>query len=458
MPDVIVQLPLDRTGRAPNNLIGSEEHILKVTPGFPYKIITLEHGGFYINGLRVYDANYNRLEAKKDYIVTYVYKSASESTGLSICGAIVFLDPLRTGKVYTSAQMVGGDLCYSFTVIEDYVAFFKTKPINYVPFWMDYVGNQPVWQPGELAQERWHLDTYQPFNNEIWNMAQNRIGAGGTYEDDYRSQIAKDHDAFLARFTNRLELHIADKANPHSDSKANTLIGLDQLQNYPVANQTDMLAGTSNVLYITPQLTGAAAAEWAIKPLNAHIADKANPHGVTLVQLDALSKQNVNAIADTKYLTTEQVANSDYANVNNANKTYTTLYNEFRNQIPAGNFAAGGTNGYLPLNRYTRGTPAANKVLLADNQSWVDIAEIFALYGNENNSKIFILNFASGVTEKQAYNVAMAQPQVWTASLGSMFLYNLILGQDWGYGNGAFTITQSYTHGCIKTESGWVML
>lgn len=458
MPDVIVQLPLDRTGRAPNNLIGSEEHVLKVTPGFPYKIITLEHGGFYVESLRVYDEQYNKLVPKEDYIVTYEYKNAGESIGLKICGAIVFLDPLRTGTIYTSAQMVGGDLCYSFTVVEDYVKYFKEQPINYRPHWIDYVGNEPLWKPGELEKERWKLDTYQPFNNEIGNIGINAQGADGVHENNYREQVIADHEAFLAKFNDRLDRHIQDINNPHVDIKSHIAIDLGQLENYRVATEQEAIAGTSNELYMTPYLTSLSLNEWAVKPLNTHINDKNNPHEVTLTQVDTLSTNAVDGVVGSKYLLQEQVANSNYAAVDGTSKTYTTLYNEYRYQLQASNFAAGGGNGYLPQGRYGRGAPGPNTVLLSNSQSWVDFGTICQLYGGKDNSVIYFLQFPAGTSQQQAFNVAMTQPQVWTAPLGSMFLYNLVTPLVWGTGNGSTTTNVTQTHGCIKTESGWAMI
>lgn len=457
MNDVIVQLPLDRTGRSPNNLIGSEEHPLVVTQGFPYKIITLEHGGFYVKGLRVYDAQYNKLDPNTDYIVTYVYKNASESTGLDICGAIVFLDPQRTGKVFVSAQMVGGDLCYSFTVIEDYVKFFNTKPAGYVPTWMDYVGNEPLWKPGELEKERWHLDTYQPFNNEIEKIAVTVEGGDGTEEDNVRAKIDTDYREFMARFNDRLDRHIADKSNPHVDTKNNRLIALSQLENYAVATEAEAVVGESNALYMTPYLTSLSLDEWALKPLNQHINNKNNPHRVTIDQTGSTSYKTVLDLADTKYERNEQVANANYASWNDQLWTYDQLYINFRKDIPAQNFSAKTDLGlnYLNPSRIGR-SPSGTKKVLMSNGIWTDFNALTATYVTSSAPTILIIQNVANMSQAQANAQISLHPQAWTAPVGSLAYYTLTYQVWWGMGNGASLLTFYPVYGSIKTDSGWI--
>lgn len=457
MSDVIVQLPLDRTGRAPNNLIGSEEHLLTVIPGFPYKIITLEHGGFYVKSLRVYDAAYKKLKIDEDYIVTYMYKNAGESVGQEICGAILFLNPLRTGTVFTSAQMVGGDLAFSFTCIEDYVAFFRTKPINYLPFSKDYVGNEPLWKPGELEKERWHLDTYQPFNNEIEKIAVTVEGGDGVEENDFRTKVDNDYLAFLARFNDRLDRHIADKANPHVDTKANRLIDLAKVENLKVATDAEAIAGTSHSLYMTPYLTSLSLDEWALKPLRAHINNKNNPHLITIAQTNANSYLTVDNLAASKYGIQEQVSGTSYADWNGNYWTFDQLYNNIRAAIPAGNFAVGGVNGYVSPLRLGAGSPNGAKVLMS-NGIWTDFNALTQIYIDQGFPQLYIINGTYGLQQWQAHNMVLANGWAWTTPVGSIALYQLEYRQEWGTGNGSVVGVWANVYGSIKTAAGWVMM
>lgn len=451
MSDVILQLPIDRTGRNPNNLVGSEEHTLVAVAGFPYKIITMEHGGFYVKSLRVYDVNYNKLIANQDYIVTYVYKTASDDLGMEICGAIVFLDKTRTGKVYCSAQMVGGDLCYSFTVIEDYIAFWKTKPATYIPTWMDYAGNEPVWKPGELEKERWHLDTYQQFNNEIERLALTVEGGTGVEEDDYRNKVETDYLAFLAKFNDRLDRHIADKANPHVDTKASVLIDLGRVANYPVATEAQAIAGTSNALYTTPYLTSKALDEWALKPLRAHIDNKANPHAVTVTQTEAVTKVQVANMLDSKYGINETVANTNNAFYNNRLYNYDQLFEDYRFNLLATNFTYGGAAGYIHPSRIGRGAPTAAKVLMSDGM-WTDFNALTEIYITEASPTCIVFN------SYQNFGVATSTPEALAATTGSLLFYMYRYETRWGSGNGSSRIAWDNVQVCYKTAAGWIAM
>lgn len=450
MSDVIVQLPLDRTGRNPNNLIGSEKHVLAATAGFPYKIITMDHGGFYVKSLRVYDANYNKLVPDQDYIVTYVYKNTSESTGLDICGAIVFLDKARTGTVYCSAQMVGGDLCFSFTVVEDYVAFYKTKATGYIPKWMDYVGNEPIWKPGELEKERWHLDTYQPFNNEIEKLSVTVEGGDGVEEDNYRKKVDQDYLDFLAKFNDRLDRHIADLANPHQDVKSTALIGLNLVQNYPVATQAGMETGTANDHYVTPALTKPAIDKFAIIPLNNHIGNKANPHKVTALQTGAADKAYINTAVNKKYLKNERVANATLGNWNGVERDYAFLYDNFRGGMTVENFPIGRVN---PARFGHEGVPSANSILI--DGSWQDWDGVVAGNVTEGSPTIKILTIAATLTPQQAFNIAVSDPDTYNMAVGSMIFYKLNYTVEWGVGNGASVYTWTNIYGAYKSATGW---
>lgn len=87
-----------------------------------------------------------------------------------------------------------------------------------------------------------------------------------------------------------IQAHINDKNNPHATTKAQ--VGLGSVENYPIATQTDAENGTSNVLYMTPLRSAQAIAKQALIPLNAHIANKSNPHSVTAAQVGLGAVQN----------------------------------------------------------------------------------------------------------------------------------------------------------------------
>ena len=453
MSNIRVRLSYDPTGRNPDNLIGSEAHDLKPVSGFPYKIIELEHGGYYAKSLRVYDANYNKLTLGQDYIITYRHDVLSRELGLEICSAIVFLNKTRTGNVFTSAQMVGGDMAFSLTVIPNYVTWYGQQGANYVPQSNDFNGNEPQWQPGELEKERWRLDTFEPFNNEIYEMRRSVAGASGSYEQDYRDHVKADYNAFLDLFNDRLQRHIDDKANPHTDIKDD--VGLSLMQNYEVASEAIARAGLSNVHYMTPLLSWATVDELAVKPLNLHIGNQQNPHQTTPAKIDAPIKTVVDAKANTKYLRNEQVANTDYFDNGVTPYTYAQYYNLARTNLPALGFLAGGANGYIDPRRLGRGNPTATTALNGDGV-WVDWSSIIVQHGAPPSPVVVTVGAWSD--RYAAHNFIVSQPWAYTVPVGSLALYYLDASVLWGAGNGGIYLPARTTCGSFKSASGWIII
>lgn len=449
-----VRLPYDPTGRNPDNLVGSEPHVLKPIAGFPYKIVTMIHGGFYSRSLRVYDANYQKLILGTDYIVTYRFANLSQRLGLNVCAAIVFLDPARVGKIYASAQMVGGDLAYSFTVVTDYVDWFKQQPAGYVPTTDDFNGNEPIWAPGELDKERWRLDTYEPFNNEIYMLGRANMAETGPHEQDFREKVTKDYNDFLDMFNDRLERHIRDTANPHVDAKSD--VGLGLVENYKLATILEARAGSSNSAYLTPYLSWLTVDEFALKPLNAHIADKANPHKTTPATIDAPTKATVQGNLDNKYLLREQVRDTNAFSDGTSDYSYSAYYQLARTKIPAANFAVGGANGYINPRRIGRGNPSANTILRSDGY-WVTWESLIIERGSSASPSLMVVgtNYSS---QNAAHAAAISLPWAYSAPVGSMIFYTYLMSLLWGSGNGSW-VSNSYPVGAsYKSASGWIAM
>lgn len=459
MTDIYVRLSYDPTGRNPDNLIGSEPHDLKSINGFPYKIVTMLNGGFYTRSLRVYDEDYTKLIFGTDYIVTYRYANVSERLGLEVCSDVVFLNPDRTGRVYLSAQMVGGDTAFSLTSIVDYVDWYNQQPDGYIPRNYDYNGNEPVWKPGELDKERWALDTYQPFNNEIYAMSRAVQGATGPYEQDFRDQVTEDYNKFLELFNDRLDRHIEDKDNPHVDLKA--FVGLGLVENYALATLQDARIGLANNLFLTPLLSYEVVDQFAMMPLDQHIADRNNPHKTTPLTLDAPIKSLVDSVANNKYLRDETVADASQFTDGVSYYAYSDYYAFARNHIPAGNFAAGGANGYVLPQRMGRGSPRDDTILRSDGY-WVSWGALTVERGSPPTPQVLIIAGPGGsgqfASQADAHNAAISNPWAYTAPEGSMIFYKNQMNLTWGRGNGASTGYYVVVNASYKSPAGWIPL
>ncbi|ABY63047.1 virion structural protein [Pseudomonas phage 201phi2-1] len=455
MADIYVKYPYDPTGKNADNLVSGELHTLTPVSGFPYKIITMNNGGFYARTCRVYDADYNRLVESVDYILTYRYAHLSQMLGLEVVNDIVFLDQSRVGSVYISAQMVGSDVAFSLTGIPDYVEWYSNQEAGYLPRMFDYNGNEPEWGPGELDKERWRLDTYQPFNNEIYELSRAAEGGRGVGEDNFRKQVKDKYNAFLAMFTDRLQRHIDDKDNPHVTTKNHLKLGL--LQNYRLATVTESRQGVSNALYQTPELSWQTIDALAMQPLNSHITNYSNPHQTTPEKIDSPRKTVVDSTIASKYLDNETVANANLFMNGATGFTYSQYYAAVRSNIPAASFAVIG--GYLNPYRLGRGSPASNTVLRSGpNPSWQTIDSLIIEAKPRAAPGLMAMAFPGGTTPSNAFNAAIQQPWAYTANLGSIICYRLTDTYVWGAGNGAWGTSHSVLYVAYKSAGGWVQV
>lgn len=459
MANTYVRLAYDPTAKNPNNLIGSEPHTLKAISGFPYKIITMDNGGFYTQSVRVYDSNYDRLTLNTDYILTYRYVKASAAVGITICSDIVFLNEEMSGQVYVTAQMVGGDVAYSLTAIADYIDWFKQQPTGYIPKEYDFSGNEPVWQPGELEQARWELDTYQPFNNEIYEFGRATRGDTESYEQEFRDKVDVEYQKFLDQFTNQLTAHIEDKDNPHVDIKSQ--VNLGQVENYPLATEAEAIQAESNTLYVTPYTTWKSLGINALTPLYDHtgIINK-NPHRLTPLQLDSPTKTVVQTVLDAKYGRHETVADTSYLWDNNAPYSYNDYYAYARSNIPADNFVRGPGNTAIDPRRIATGTPNARTANQAG--AWVSWDSIIAANVGQASPQILVIsgpgNFGQYASADAGHTAAVSQSWAYTAPIGSMIFYKNDAFYYWGVGNGVVYNGYVQVNASYKSAAGWIKM
>lgn len=97
-----------------------------------------------------------------------------------------------------------------------------------------------------------------------------------------------------------LQAHIDDKGNPHQTTKAQ--VGLGNVDNFVTASQATAEAGVDKQSFMTPFTTMASIGKNAIAPLNQHIADKANPHSTTKAQVGLGNVDNFATASDAEAL------------------------------------------------------------------------------------------------------------------------------------------------------------
>ena len=107
--------------------------------------------------------------------------------------------------------------------------------------------------------------------------------------------------------------HLTNTNNPHSVTAAQ--VGLGDVQNFGIAADADAIAGTSNVLYVTPRTANLAAQT----VLSTHSNRTDNPHSVTATQVGLGSVQNFGiattveaqqGLSNVKYMTPVRTADA----------------------------------------------------------------------------------------------------------------------------------------------------
>lgn len=150
-------------------------------------------------------------------------------------------------------------------------------------------------------------------NVQNYGVAQNSDAIAGSATNLYMTPAADA--AALNNALNPYATHVANMNNPHNTTA--TQVGLGNVQNYGIAQTSDATAGTSNVLYMTPLQTSAAISSQVGNAFQSHVTNFANPHQVTAAQVGAY---------DTTYIDTQLAAiTSGYLPVNGTAANSTLL-------------------------------------------------------------------------------------------------------------------------------------
>lgn len=134
---------------------------------------------------------------------------------------------------------------------------------------------------------------------------------------------------------NLLNAHINNVNNPHNTTKAQ--VGLSEVDNFATATQSEAEAGTVANKFMTPLRTKQAIAKLAGDLLNAHIADKANPHNTTKAQVGLGSVENYPMAS-----AAEAVAGTATDRYMSPARTWDLLWNRLQSYVPRSDVAYGG--------------------------------------------------------------------------------------------------------------------
>lgn len=259
--------PFDPTGSATTNAVANERHVLSPPAWTDFYFIVPKFAPYFRDSLRVIHRPSGKLLVEgQDYHCTHYFHAASHGVARRVYGSITFLDKTLTGVAEISYQTIGGD--WILDASADLTRLTNTQLNPRITTWEQVVDVPYQFPP---IDHQWDLEDLKgveailPILEEMTEAI--RQSAGSDFA-----------------------LHINDKNNPHNVTKAQ--VGLDQVQNFPLANISEAQQATVNTRYMTPVRTKNFVDFYVVPLLDAHKNDLNNPHSTTKAQVGLGSVQN----------------------------------------------------------------------------------------------------------------------------------------------------------------------
>lgn len=315
-----LKYPLDRTGIATTNKIVNEARSVGREV---YRALAPYAGAFFSASMVVTDqATGTALTLNTDYKLLYPYQEAELEIGKPICTIVQILNASIT-DVYLTYQCVGGPYTTARDVLVQMITDLQQddravtwdailgKPTEFNPskhlhsatdlYGMEYV----VLALEELVQAVYtgdvsSHDVLYNYIDRVKAAMDTEIAALQDSDTDIRAQLealSTRIDGVVTSVTavnTRVTNHLADISNPHQVTKAQ--VGLDLVENYRPATQTEATAGTALNVLMTPLRGWQQIAQYTatnITPvITSHTTNYNNPHQVTATQVGLGNVQN----------------------------------------------------------------------------------------------------------------------------------------------------------------------
>ncbi len=279
--------PFDPTGSLTSNVIPNERHVLSGVTDREFNFIVPKFAPFFRNNLRIRHLALGRdLVEGVDYHLTHWFHAASHGVGRPVYGSITFLDRNLTGVVELRYQTIGGDWVYDEGTVLELMANRLMNPR--ITTW-EQVVDLPFQFP--VIDHEWDLDDLTGATEIVQKL------------DEITAAINAANDA-------NGQSHVGDTNNPHNVTKVQ--VGLGLVENLPLANIAEAVAGASNEVYVTPVRVRNFVEAYVTPLMEAHTLRNDNPHGVTKTQVGlgyvqnygiATSVQAIAGTSNTLYLT-----------------------------------------------------------------------------------------------------------------------------------------------------------
>jgi hypothetical protein len=448
MNPLLYALPFDPQGDSVNNRARAEAKDLNQQAGNPYRIIVMDKGHFYVEGLEVRESTGRLLDLHDDYQVTALNPEVVKLTGKEACALIVITNPKVKPKLLIDAQMVGGQFCQLSSAIEQMALGVLNSTRN---VWYKNITGRPDRFPvnGHL-HGIWDLYDFDewvvPLQRIVTRILNKSKEAFAVLDRDVSAAYV-DMNASLDYVHARFMAHLADTNNDHQVTKKQ--VGLEFLQNFPVATETQAraLGETITTAYMTPLRTQQhMAGNWQVH-LNAHLQARNNPHNVNYTQLGAYSISEANLMIG-RLLDLHATAVGSYRL---EGVLFPDMYRSARTNLDPGQVAS----YRFDLNRIGNGGRNRNYSLMGDN-TWRDWPSMFAQFKRVSTKLVYMGGTWTSNAQALA-NVRVVYADLNAYPYGTIVVYRLLTEGRNGTGNGGTYVTNYYTvQSCGRVPGiGW---
>lgn len=282
MGTIILKYPEDPTGINPNNLVINEPHDLGPARN---RAFVPNYGSYFTESMIVTEATTGRVLTKGvHYIAAQLQQDATLAMDKEICAVVVVTDPDVLDSLLFTYQVVGGVFSTSASALAKMIENLDID--ERAVEWGSVIGIPSAFPPAPHLHDIGDLYGFE-YLVEALDALRNAILIGDEAAHDELRQYINYQDgliqADLTDLRGDFEAHENNKTNPHAVTKLQ--VGLGNVFDFTTASGTEAQAGVREDRYMTPLLTAMAITTQALAPLNAHIADKTNPHQVTKLQV-----------------------------------------------------------------------------------------------------------------------------------------------------------------------------
>lgn len=265
---------------------------------------------------------------------------------------------------------------------------------------------------------RLYRDIFPTYNHHIYRIL-NKLDEVALFSKRADTVGFENIDDVVRETTDLLLLHKNyNKNTVHGETKAT--FGLGQVNNFRLATEEEAIKGEANDRYITPYMAGLSIDHNAVAEVINHINNRNKPHNETPEQVGGMSKGDVDAVVQEKYLKTETVEGANFG-ILGTKKSVEDIVTEYRTDMPPDNF----THGLVDPRRVASGTPNANTVAMSDNRRWTSISEI-ATSPDYSGRVIAAATFNSSYNVSTALNHLRTNQPYMNLPNGSIVLFTVV--------------------------------